>query len=95
MRPRSRKPSSPALRLAAGIVGVLAGEVGKVAAGLDLLEQILGLGFSGGIGLCVGTGGDGDQDVTNLDLLLDGVLRLMRVVIGLDIGIRDLGLAAG
>ena len=85
----------PALRLAARVVGVLRGEIGEVAAGLDLLEQIVRLGLGGGVGLGIGSGGNGDKDMTNLDLLLDGVLRLVRVVVGLHLGVRDLWLPTG
>ena len=44
------------------------GEVGEVAAGLDLLQQVFGLGLGGGFGLSVGAGGNGDQDMPYLDL---------------------------
>ena len=37
-----------ALRLAAWVVGVGGGERGEVAAGLDLLQQVFGLGPGGG-----------------------------------------------
>ena len=48
------KAQFAALVLAAGVVGVLLGQVGKVGAALNLLEQRLGLGLGRGIGLGVG-----------------------------------------
>ena len=52
--PRLRKAQFAARVLAAGVVGVLLGQVGKVCAGLNLLENALGLGLGRGIGLGVG-----------------------------------------
>ena len=55
-----------ALVLGAGVVGVLLREIGEVAAGLKLLEDVLRLGF-GGASVCgVGALGHGDQDVAGL-----------------------------
>src|SRR6185437_1966661 len=50
-----------ALVLAAGVVGVLLGQLGEVAASLDLLQQIVGLGL--GCRVCLGIGplGNGDE----------------------------------
>jgi hypothetical protein len=89
--PGLRKPSSPPLAL----LGVRLGQGGKVSAGFDLLHEILGLGFGGGVRLGVRTRGDGDEDVPDLDLILDRILRLVGVVVRLDVGVRDSGLAAG
>ena len=83
-----------ALRLAARVVGVLAGKIGEVCAALDLLQEIVGLGFSGRVGLRIGPCRNSDQNVTNFDLLLHLVLSLVLVVVGLNIGIGDLRLAA-
>ena len=57
------KAQFAALVFAAGIVGVLLGQIGKVRAALNLLEDGFGFGLGGGIGLGVGAGGHLDEDV--------------------------------
>ena len=52
--PRCGKAQFAARVLAAGVVGVLLGQVGKVRARLNLLQNRLGLGLGRGVGLGVG-----------------------------------------
>ena len=79
----------------AAVVGVLFGQVGKVRAGLELLEDIFCPGLGGGIRFGIGTRGDLEQDVTRPCLFLGGVFVLVSVVVGLNILLRGLGNSAG
>src|SRR6185437_12661079 len=84
-----------ALVLTAGVVRVLLREVGEVAAGLQLVQHVLRLGFGVGIGLRIRARCNGDEDVAGVYLLIGFVVGLMVVVVGLNLSVRNLGLAAG
>ena len=81
--------------LAAGVVGILLGQLGPVAAGLKLLGDVLGLGLGGRVGLGVGVGAQLDEDVARARLLGNLVLGLVLVVVGLNLLLRGLRNAAG
>ena len=89
------KAQFAALVFAAGVVGVLPGQVGKVRAALDLLEQRLGLGFGRGVGLGVGAGRHLDEDVARTGLLRNRVLGLVRIEVLLNLLLAGLRNAAG
>ena len=74
-----RKAQFAALVLAARIVGVLLGQLGKVPPALYLLEKRFGLGLGGGIGLGVGAGSHLDENVPRAGLLRHRVFGLVRV----------------
>jgi hypothetical protein len=88
------KAQFPALSAAARVIGILLGQLSKISAALDLLEQRFGLGLGFGIRLGC-TAGKFDQDVARAGLLGNLVLGLVRVVIGLDLLLAGLGGAAG
>ena len=77
--------------LATGIVRVLFGEVGKICAALDLLEEVLGLGLGGSIGLGIRARIDLDEDVARARLVGSGILGLMGVEVGLNLLLRGAG----
>ena len=95
MVPRWAKPQLAARVLAAGVVGVLLGQVGKVCAALNLLENPFGLGLGRGIGLGVGAGGHLDEDVARPRLLRRRVLALVRGEVLLNLLLGGLRNAAG
>ena len=81
--------------LAAGIVGVLLGELGQVAAGAELLENVFGLGLGGCVGLGVCALGHLDEDVADLHLIGNLVVLEVRLVVLLGLLIGDLGRPPG
>ncbi len=83
-----------ALLLAAGIVGVLLRQLGEVAAVVELIENVLGLGLGGGVSLGV-VAVDLDEDVADLDLVVDLVVLQVLVVVLLNFGVGDLRSALG
>ena len=84
-----------ALVLAARVVGVLLGQVGKVRAVLKLLEDILRLGLGCGIRLGVGAGGHTDENVARTGLFRHAVVGLVRVVVLLNLLLVRLRHSAG
>src|SRR6185312_16604463 len=83
-----------ALILRARIVRVLLRKFCEVAAGLNLLEDVLSFGFSSSVRPGVGAPGHGDQNVAGLNLLRNLELIEVSVVVGLDFRLAGLGLAA-
>jgi len=94
MRPRCANPSSPPGILAAGIVRVLLGQVGKVGAALNLLEKRFSLGLGGSIGLGVSSLSDLEENVARAGLFRHGVFGLVRGVVLLNLLLRGLLYAA-
>ena len=89
------KAQFAALFLAAGVVGVLLGQLGEVCAALNLLEQPFGLGLGRGIGLGVGAGRHLDQNVPRTGLLRQRVVGLVLGKVLLNLLLADLRNAAG
>ena len=93
---------APALResqlaagiLAAGVIGIFLGQIGKVGAALNLFEDQLGFGLGGRIGFGVGSLIDLDQDMARTGLFRHGVFRLVGGVVLLDFLLRGLRYAA-
>jgi hypothetical protein len=89
------KAQFTALVLAAGIVGVFLGEIRKVRAALNLLENPLSLGLGRGIGLGVRARSHLDENVPRTRLLRRRVLGLVRGKILLNLLLAGLRNPAG
>src|SRR5208282_294378 len=84
------KAQVAAVVLAAGIVGVLAGEFGEIAALLELGQDRIGFGFGVGLFFIAGVFDHADQDVAGACLL--GMAEsgfVVALVIGLDVLVRE------
>ena len=81
--------------LAPWVLRVLLRQLRKLPARLQLLQNVLGLGLGRRIGRRVRARLHRNQDVPRLHLLLGLVLRQVRVVVRLRLGVAHRGLAAG
>ncbi len=84
------KAQLAAFVLAAGVVGVLLGQIGEVRATLNLLEQTLGFGLGRGVGLGIRARRHLDEDVAGTRLLRNRVFGLVRVEVLLNLLLRGL-----
>src|SRR6185437_1562169 len=73
---------------AAGVIGVLFGELGEISAVMELVKNALGLGFRSGVGAGV-LGIHGDQNVADLDLCIHLIVAEVVLIIILNLGIGD------
>ena len=78
-----------ALNLAARIVGVVLGKLGEISAVVQLVENVLCLGFGFGIRLGI-IAVDFDQDMPHLDLRVDLVVLQVRLIVLLNLGVGNL-----